>query len=238
MKKTSFLLVITSLIIFSSFFPIQTKAIGYSKDDISDYFNVDLTGYGLYSFGDFSQVGYKITPLAQLFFGIVQIEHEWINEPSLYIKGNKGYVHVWKENGTNVLYTVEKNDNYWRIVDIKRKKINRIPVSKKLLKEDFIVIMTHHFNRDQELLILLQNSPCRYLGILGSRYRTSRLFGEEDKPKWFFSPAGLSIGAEGPSEIAVSIMAEIIQMVRMKNDENNRDIFSSRKEQKNRSGDA
>ncbi|PGZ07913.1 xanthine dehydrogenase [Bacillus cereus] len=107
-----------------------------------------------------------------------------------------------------------------------------------IMKQDFIVIMTHHFKRDQELLILLQNSPCRYLGILGSRYRTSRLFGEEEKPKWVFSPAGLSIGAEGPSEIALSIMAEIIQMVRMKNDENNRDIFSSRKEQKNRSGDA
>ncbi|PFD34855.1 hypothetical protein CN957_06860 [Bacillus cereus] len=148
MKKTSFLLVITSLIIFSSFFPIQTKAIGYSKDDTSKYFNVDLTGYGLYSFGDFSQVGYKITPLAQLFFGIVQIEHEWINEPSLYIKGNKGYVHVWKENGTNVLYTVEKSDNYWRIVDIKRKKINRIPVSKKLLKEVLINFLLEPISKE------------------------------------------------------------------------------------------
>ena len=57
------------------------------------------------------------------------------------------------------------------------------------------MIMTHHFKRDQELLSLLQNHPCRYLGILGSRYRTVRLLGGLDKPKWIFSPAGLSIGS-------------------------------------------
>jgi len=148
MKKISCLLVITSLIVFSSFFPIQTKAIEHSKDDTSEHFNIDLTGYELYSFGDFSQVGYKITPLAQLFFGIVQIEHEWMDEPSLYIKGNKGYVHVWKENGTNVLYTVEKSDNYWRIVDIKRKKINRIPVSKKLLNEVLINFLLEPISKE------------------------------------------------------------------------------------------
>lgn len=83
-------------------------------------------------------------------------------------------------------------------------------------KQDFIMIMTHHFKRDQELLEILQNCPCRYLGVLGSRHRTSRLLGGIDKPNWICSPAGLSIGAEGPSEIAVSIMAEMIQMIRMK----------------------
>lgn len=92
------------------------------------------------------------------------------------------------------------------------------------------MIMTHHFKRDQELLSLLQNHPCRYLGILGSRYRTVRLLGGLDKPKWIFSPAGLSIGSEGPMEIAISILAEMIQIMRMKNDENSRDISSSWKE--------
>jgi hypothetical protein len=57
---------------------------------------------------DFNQQGYKITPLAQLYFTIIQLEEEWIDEPRLYIKGNKGYVHLWKADGTNVLYTVEK----------------------------------------------------------------------------------------------------------------------------------
>lgn len=49
-------------------------------------FDINLTGYELYSFGDFNQLGYKITPLTQLFLGIIQTEGEWIDEPRLYIK--------------------------------------------------------------------------------------------------------------------------------------------------------
>ncbi|WLR44369.1 DUF3888 domain-containing protein [Bacillus carboniphilus] len=109
----------------------------------SNNFNVDLTGYDEYSFGDFNQIGYKITPLAQLFLGIIQTEQEWIDEPRVYIKGKKGYFHLWKKDGTNVLYTIEKETSGylkgdWKVVDVKRKKINRIPVSKKLLKEALI----------------------------------------------------------------------------------------------------
>ena len=94
-------------------------------------FDINLTGYELYSFGDFNQLGYKITPLTQLFLGIIQTEGEWIDEPRLYIKGNKGYFHLWKADGTNVLYTVEKSGDFWRIIDVKRKEINRIPVPKQ-----------------------------------------------------------------------------------------------------------
>ncbi|XKK34537.1 hypothetical protein HFP66_02845 [Bacillus sp. A17A.1] len=78
------------------------------ENDINRNFGIDLTGYKLYSFGEFNQLDYKITPLTQLFLGIVQTEGEWINEPRLYIKGNKGYFHLLKANGTNVLYTVER----------------------------------------------------------------------------------------------------------------------------------
>ncbi len=63
------------------------------KNDSMD-FDIDLTGYQFYSFGDFNQLGYKITPLAQLYFVIIQLEEEWIDEPRLYIKGNKGFVHL------------------------------------------------------------------------------------------------------------------------------------------------
>ncbi|KLA35396.1 XdhC family protein [Bacillus cereus] len=111
------------------------------------------------------------------------------------------------------------------VVGFPKEIMSRISIK----KQDFILIMTHHFKRDQELLVLLQNRPCRYLGILGSRYRTARLLGGVDKPKWIFSPAGLPIGAEGPNEIAISIMAEMIQIMRMKNDENSRNISSGRK---------
>lgn len=112
-------------------------------EDISNDFNVNLTGYEVYSFGDFNQIGYKITPLSHLFLGIIQSEQEWIDEPRFYIKGNKGYFHLWKKDGTNVLYTVEKQTSVdlkgmWKIVDVKKKKINRISVPKELLKETLI----------------------------------------------------------------------------------------------------
>jgi hypothetical protein len=133
------------ILLIGSFTDIALANEQQSKDISNDFndFNVDLTGYEVYSFGDFNQIGYKITPLSQLFLGIIQTEQEWIDEPRFYIKGNKGYFHLWKNDGTNVLYTFEKQTSgdltgTWKIVEIKRKKIDRIPVPKKLLKEALI----------------------------------------------------------------------------------------------------
>ncbi|MDY0405659.1 XdhC/CoxI family protein [Virgibacillus sp. 179-BFC.A HS] len=82
-------------------------------------------------------------------------------------------------------------------------------------KSDAVVIMTHDFQKDREILqqFLASNPPC-YIGIMGPRDRTRRLFA--GKPVWnrLNAPIGLPIGAQGPEEIAVSIMAEIIQYVR------------------------
>jgi hypothetical protein len=109
----------------------------------NEYFDIDLTGYEGHVFGSFNQLGYEITPLAQLYFRIVEQEQEWIGEPRLYTKGNKGYLHLLKKDGTNVLYQVEKQTSgelkgMWEVVDVKRKKINRIPVPKPLLQEVLI----------------------------------------------------------------------------------------------------
>ncbi|OCA84168.1 hypothetical protein A8F94_15720 [Bacillus sp. FJAT-27225] len=119
---------------------IQTEASGKAKDS---YFDVDLTGFEQHSFGSFNQLGHTITPIAHLYFVILQLEKEWIDEPRLYTKGNKGYVHLWKKDGTNVLYKVEKQTSgllkdIWEIKDVKRTKIDRIPVPKSLLKEVLI----------------------------------------------------------------------------------------------------
>jgi xanthine dehydrogenase accessory factor len=80
---------------------------------------------------------------------------------------------------------------------------------------DFIVIMTHHFQRDKEIVHKLKDKNLSFIGILGSQNRTQRLFGGQPIPAHIHSPVGLSIGAEGPEEIAVSIVAEVIKQVRM-----------------------
>ncbi len=131
MKRAFSLLIRINTIAYSSFsIQAQAKEIKYHKDAKFEYFDVDLTGYELYSFGDFNQLGYKITPLVQLFLAIIQTEREWIDEPRLYIRGKKGFFHLWKEDGTNVLYTVKEDAEYWKIVDVKRKKLTEYQCQK------------------------------------------------------------------------------------------------------------
>lgn len=83
-----------------------------------------------------------------------------------------------------------------------------VPVS----SSDFVLLMTHHFQHDKELLKELILKRPAYLGILGSKARAERLMDGDALPEWITSPVGLSIKAEGPEEIAVSILAELIPL--------------------------
>jgi xanthine dehydrogenase accessory factor len=80
--------------------------------------------------------------------------------------------------------------------------------------QDSVVVMTHQFEKDKEILELFKTKRnIGYFGVLGSRLRTMRLL-NGDIPEWISTPVGLPIGAEGPEEIAISILAEIIQTLR------------------------
>lgn len=75
-----------------------------------------------------------------------------------------------------------------------------------------VVIMTHSYDRDRELLRELLASRARYLGVLGPAHRTEcilRELGEEGSRHRLFAPVGLDLGAETPQEIALAIVAEI-----------------------------
>ena len=74
---------------------------------------------------------------------------------------------------------------------------------------DSVVVMTHDFQTDAAIVGHLLNMKLLYVGILGSKKRSSRLFGGEI-PSNIHTPIGLSIGADGPEEIAISIAAELI----------------------------
>lgn len=78
------------------------------------------------------------------------------------------------------------------------------------------VLMTHHYLRDLELLRQLAPMRLAYLGLVGSRDRAQRLAGESramgvdaDALSSLRAPAGLDLGADAPSEIALSIVSEI-----------------------------
>lgn len=88
-------------------------------------------------------------------------------------------------------------------------------------QNDFIIIMTHQFQKDQQLLSLLTTKEFRYLGLLGAKQRAKKLTQLTGIQTKVYSPIGIPIGANGPKEIAISIVAEMIQVLRstVKNDE-------------------
>jgi xanthine/CO dehydrogenase XdhC/CoxF family maturation factor len=82
-----------------------------------------------------------------------------------------------------------------------------------------VVLMTHDYNWDKKLLpIVLSKNPA-YVGMLGPKKRVLKINEELEgldlkSISIFHSPVGLDIGAETPEEIAVSIAAEIIAVMR------------------------
>lgn len=88
-----------------------------------------------------------------------------------------------------------------------------------------VVLMTHSFNKDVQYLMALRKTRPAYIGLLGSVSRRERVLSMlmEYSPdisveflEQIHGPAGLNIGAVGASEIAVSILAEILSTVRRK----------------------
>jgi xanthine dehydrogenase accessory factor len=84
-----------------------------------------------------------------------------------------------------------------------------------------LVVLAHVEHIDDEALKLAVQSPCRYIGALGSarnharRLERLKAAGVTDTQiARIKAPIGLDIGAETPAEIALSVMAEVVQAVR------------------------
>ena len=80
---------------------------------------------------------------------------------------------------------------------------------------DAAIIMTHQFEKDRVALKYLLNEDLFYLGVMGPKLRTSKLIESREIPLCLDTPAGLNIGAEGPEEIAISIVGQMIQKMRV-----------------------
>ena len=78
--------------------------------------------------------------------------------------------------------------------------------------DDVVVLMTHNYPQDLLLLPQVLSANPRYLGILGPRSRTERLFAEIGANPYLeniYGPTGLDIGGAYPEAIALSIASEI-----------------------------
>ena len=85
-------------------------------------------------------------------------------------------------------------------------------------ERSFIVLMTHNYNYDVEMMRLMLQKNMRYIGALGPKKRLQRIMDElkdkgiiitDEQMKKIHGPVGLDIGAETAEEIALSILAEI-----------------------------
>ncbi len=86
-----------------------------------------------------------------------------------------------------------------------------------------VIIMSHSFNRDIQYLLALKETFPQYFGILGPKKRKERVlekflelypdcsikFLEQIK-----GPVGLNIGSETAAEISISIISEILKIIR------------------------
>lgn len=101
--------------------------------------------------------------------------------------------------------------------DFPENNISNLHVSPKT----YIVIVTRHKNDLPTLRAALQ-TKAGYIGLIGSRRRVLQAFQTllkegftQQQLNRVNAPVGLDIGAETPEEIAVSIMAEIVQRRRI-----------------------
>jgi xanthine dehydrogenase accessory factor len=84
--------------------------------------------------------------------------------------------------------------------------------------DDFVAIMTRGHATDGLALRRLRGAPVAYLGMMGSRAKRKALYDDLRREGWrddefarIRSPIGLDIGAESPEEIAIAIVAELVQ---------------------------
>lgn len=95
----------------------------------------------------------------------------------------------------------------------------------KIDADTIVVLMTHNYVLDLKYLLKIINYNPIYIGILGSTKRRDQLENDlfhykedltEEVLDTIYSPAGLHIGAITPEEIAMSIVAEILAVIRKK----------------------
>ena len=82
-------------------------------------------------------------------------------------------------------------------------------------KHTLAVIKTHSFAHDRDWLRGFLTSGASYIGVLGPRPRADEMLGELNAtgdPR-VFAPVGLNLGADGPEQIAISVVAELLAVL-------------------------
>lgn len=93
---------------------------------------------------------------------------------------------------------------------------------RKWQSDEAIVMVSRNYEIDREALAAaLETSGAGYIGMIGSDRKVQRVFDElrdrgvaAEKLQRVYAPLGLDIGSDSPAEIAVSVLAEILAVLR------------------------
>jgi xanthine dehydrogenase accessory factor len=117
--------------------------------------------------------------------------------------------------------TQDKHPVAARVILTDRNFQNEVPI---VDEETFVVIVTRCHATDKLLVHRYAGSEAAYVGLIGSRPKIKQFAAEleqEGLPNSIFqrvhAPIGIPIGGKDPAEIAISILAEIIQVRNEKN---------------------
>ena len=88
--------------------------------------------------------------------------------------------------------------------------------------DSYIVLVTRGHSLDVECLLEVLDRPVGYIGMIGSQRRVDAVFEllenemgiDPAKFDRVYAPIGIAIGARTPAEIAICIMAELINVLR------------------------
>lgn len=93
--------------------------------------------------------------------------------------------------------------------------------SLKITPASHLVIVTRGHKHDEICLQEVIDKPARYIGMIGSRRRTTTIRAHlkregvsDELLRRIYAPIGLDIGAQTPEEIALAILAEIVMIRR------------------------
>jgi xanthine dehydrogenase accessory factor len=125
----------------------------------------------------------------------------------------------------------------WRVVVVDQRERylthERFPGAREFIKAEpalaaalvpidsrtYVVVMTHNYMHDRDLLRGFLHTDAPYVGMLGPKMRTENIISElrgvgvpvtdRDRGR-IFGPVGLDLGGEGPEEIALAVVGEIL----------------------------
>ncbi len=91
-------------------------------------------------------------------------------------------------------------------------------------RDEALIMVSRNYELDREALAAALDIPeLGYLGMIGSKRKVQMVFDElrkrgasDEKLQRVYAPLGLDIGADSPAEIAVSVMAEVLAVLRGK----------------------